>query len=701
MKKTVILLLSVTALVTSCKDGAKQVNNPLMQKFETPFQVPPFDKIKLADYKLAFEEGMKQHKAEIEAIVNNPEEPTFENTIVALDKAGELLNRTSAIFFNLYEAMKNDEMQQLAMEISPAVTAHGDEINMNPKLFARIKALYDNRESLGLDALALRTLELYYNDFVRGGANLNDADKAKMMQINGELAKLSLQYGDNLLKETNAFTLVVDNEKDLAGLPETSIAAAAAEAKDRGMEGKWVFTVQKPSMIPFLTYAQNRDLREKLYKGYYMRGNNDNANDNKAVLAKMVNLRTEKAKLLGFDTYAAYVVDVNMAKTPKAIYDFMGRVWEPALKVAKQELAEMQAIATKEGMTSKLESWDWWYYAEKLRKQKYDLDESEMAPYLKLENVRDGMFAVANKLYGITMHKRTDIPLYHPQVETYEVKDVDGTSLGILYLDYYTRASKSAGAWMTEFRHYTKVNGQEEMPLVSVVYNFSPAVGDAPVLLSWDDTETMFHEFGHALHGFFTRGDYQRIAGTIPHDMVELPSQVMENWASEPEVLKMYAKHYQTGETMPDALIQKIQESGHFNQGFATVEYVAAALLDMDWYSNTEVKDFDVNAFEKASMDKYGLIKEILPRYRSTYFSHIFDGGYSAGYYVYLWAEVLDADAFQAFKSSGDIYNKELAAKFRKYVLSEGGYADPMQQYIKFRGQEPSEDPLLHKRGLK
>ena len=538
MKKSVILLLSVTALVTSCKDGAKQVNNPLMQKFETPFQAPPFDKIKPADYKPAFEEGMKQHKAEIEAIVNNPEEPTFENTIVALDKAGELLNQTSSIFFNLYEAMKNDEMQQLAMEISPAVTAHGDEINMNPKLFARIKALYDKRETLGLDALALRTLELYYNDFVRGGANLNDADKAKMMQINGELAKLSLQYGDNLLKETNAFTLVVDNEKDLAGLPETSIAAAAAEAKDRGMEGKWVFTVQKPSMIPFLTYAQNRDLREKLYKGYYMRGNNDNANDNKAVLAKMVNLRTEKAKLLGFDTYAAYVVDVNMAKTPKAIYDFMGRVWEPALKVAKQELAEMQAIATKEGMTSKLESWDWWYYAEKLRKQKYDLDESEMAPYLKLENVRDGMFAVANKLYGITMHKRTDIPLYHPQVETYEVKDVDGTSLGILYLDYYTRASKSAGAWMTEFRHYTKVNGQEEMPLVSVVYNFSPAVGDAPVLLSWDDTETMFHEFGHALHGFFTRGDYQRIAGTIPHDMVELPSQVMENWASEPEVLK-------------------------------------------------------------------------------------------------------------------------------------------------------------------
>ena len=512
---------------------------------------------------------------------------------------------------------------------------------------------------------------------------------------------MSLQFGDNLLKETNAFTLVVDNENDLAGLPETAIAAAAAEAKNRGMEGKWVFTVQKPSMLPFLTYAKNRDLREKLYKGYYMRGNNNNANDNKAVLAKMVNLRTEKAKLLGFDTYADYVIDVNMAKTPKEVYDFLGRVWTPALKVAKQELAEMQAIANKEGLKAKLESWDWWYYAEKLRKQKYDLDESEMAPYLKLENVRDGMFQVANKLYGITLEKRTDIPLYQSEVETYEVKDVDGSSLGILYLDYFTRASKSAGAWMTEFRHYTKVDGKEEMPLVSVVYNFSPAVGDAPVLLSWDDTETMFHEFGHALHGFFIRGDYKRIAGTIPQDMIELPSQVMENWASEPEVLKMYAKHYQTGEPMPDVLIQKIQESGHFNQGFATVEYIAASLLDMDWYSQSEVKDFDVNAFEKASMDKYGLIKEILPRYRSTYFSHIFDGGYCAGYYVYLWAEVLDADAFQAFKSSGDIYNKDLAAKFRKYVLSEGGYDDPMKQYIKFRGQHPTEDPLLMKRGLK
>lgn len=701
MRKTIILFLSVATLVSSCKEKQSQSNNPLLKDFTTPFQAPPFDQIKLSDYKPAFEEGIKQHKAEIESIVKNPAEPTFENTIVPLDGAGKLLNRVSGIFFNLYAANTNEQMQKLAMEISPIITAHSDEINMNPALFTRIKVLYDKKESLGLDSLSLRTLEKYYTDFVRGGANLSVDDKEKLKKINSELSTLGLQFGDNLLKETNAFMLVIDNEKDLTGLPQTSIVSAAQEAKNRGLEGKWVFTVQKPSMIPFLQYAENRDLREKLYKGYYMRGNNDNANDNKAVINKMVNLRQEKAKLLGFDTYAAYVIDANMARTPENVYGFMERVWEPAIQVAKRELEEMQKIARKEGMKGKLESWDWWYYAEKLRKQKYDLDESEIMPYLKLENVRDGMFEVARKLYGITLEKRTDIPVYHPDVEVYEVKDVDGSHLALLYMDYYTRASKSAGAWMTEFRHYAKENGKEQYPLISLVYNFSPTVGDAPVLLSWDDTETMFHEFGHALHGFFIRGDYQRIAGTIPQDMVELPSQVMENWAGEPEVLKMYAKHVQTGESMPDELIRKIQESEHFNQGFATVEYVAAALLDMDWNSQQIQQEYDVNAFEKSSMDKYGLIEEILPRYRSTYFSHIFDGGYAAGYYVYLWAEVLDADTFQAFKSSGDIYNRELAAKFRKYVLSEGGYDDPMKQYIKFRGQNPSEEPLLKKRGLK
>lgn len=701
MRKTAIVLLCLATFVTACKDGAKKNENVLLQPFATPFQTPPFEQIKMSDYKPAFVEGIRQQEAEIEAIVNNPEEPTFENTVAALDRSGELLNRVASIFFNLQGANTSDEMQQLAMEISPLVTAHSDAINMNPKLFARIKALYDKKESLGLDSLETRTLELYYKDFVRGGANLNDTDKAALAAINKELATLGLQFGNNLLAETNAFILTIDKEEDLAGIPESLRAAAAAEAEKRGMKGKWVFTVQSPSIFPFLQYAQNRELREKLLMGYYMRGNNNNANDNKKIVSRMSNLRLQKAKLLGFDTYADYVIDVNMAKTSKAVFDFLGRVWEPALKVAKQELAEMQAIADKEGLGDKLQCWDWWYYAEKLRKQKYDLDENEMKPYLSLENVREGMFHVANKLYGITLQQRTDVPVYYPGVEVYEVKEADGSSLGLLYMDYFTRASKSGGAWMTEFRSYTEKDGKVELPLVSLVYNISPAAKGEPVLLSWDNTETMFHEFGHALHGFFTRGKYHRIAGTIPRDMVELPSQVMENWASEPEVLKMYAKHYQTGETMPDELIAKIQESGHFNQGFATVEYIAASLLDMEWNSITTEGDQDVEAFEKAAMDKYGLIPEIKPRYRTTYFSHVFDGGYAAGYYVYLWAEVLDADTFNAFKASGDIYNQELATKFRKYVLSEGGYADPMSQYIKFRGETPTEDALLQKRGLK
>ena len=701
MKKTIIVLLGVAAFASSCKDAGKGEGNALLRPFETPLRTPPFEQIRLADYKPAFEEGIRRHEAEIEAIAGNREEPTFENTVAAYDRSGELLDRVSSIFFNLQSACTSDEMMALAMEISPMVTAHSDAVRMNPKLFARVKALYDKRETLGLDSLEMRTLELYYRDFVRGGANLDEADKARLGEINKELARLGLQFGNNLLSETNAFALVVEREEDLAGLPEPLRSAAAAEAERRGMAGKWVFTTQSPSVFPFLQYAENRALREKIFKGYYSRGNNGNANDNKAIAERMVNLRLRKARLLGFDTYAAYVIDANMAKTPAAVFDFLGRVWEPALKVAERELAEMQAIADGEGLGDRLRSWDWWYYAEKLRKQKYDLDENEMKPYLRLENVREGMFLVANRLYGVTLRQRTDVPVYYPGVEVYEVNDADGTLLGLLYMDYFTRESKSGGAWMTEFRGYTERDGKVEVPLVSLVYNISPAKEGEPVLLSWDNTETLFHEFGHALHGFFTKGKYRRVAGTIPRDMVELPSQVMENWASEPEVLRMYARHYETGEPMPDEMIGKIQESGHFNQGFATVEFIAAALLDMEWHSVAEEGEFDVEEFERGFAGKYGLPEEILPRYRTTYFSHIFDGGYAAGYYVYLWAEVLDADTFNAFKASGDIFNRELAERFRKYVLAEGGYADAMEQYVKFRGEEPSEEALLEKRGLK
>ncbi|MCL2728009.1 MAG: M3 family metallopeptidase, partial [Bacteroidales bacterium] len=572
---------------------------------------------------------------------------------------------------------------------------------MNPQLFEKIKTVYGQRENAGLDPLAKRTLEKYYQDFVRKGANLLDEKKNRMMAINTELATLSLQFGDNLIKEINGFKMVVDNLDDLKGLPQENIDAAAQEAQAAGLEGKWVFTPKKTSWIPFLQYAQNRELREKLYRGYFKRGDNNNENDNKELIQKMVSLRLESANLLGYPHHAAYILDDNMAKTAENVYAFLDRIWAPALKVAQNDLAAMQKIAHNEGANFALASWDWWYYAEKLRKQKYDLDESEIKPYFLLENVMNGMFYVANKLYGVTFEKRTDIPLYHSDVETYEVKDHDGAHLAVFYVDNATRPGKSAGAWCTGFRSYRKEEHQEILPLVSIVCNFPRPVGDAPVLLSWDETTTLFHEFGHAFHGFFTRGDYQRIAGTVPRDMVELPSQIMEHWAGEPQVLQVYAKHYQTGKAMPDSLIKKITNSALFNQGFMIAEYNAAAFLDLDWHTLTQPFTGDVNEFEQKAMDKKGLINEILPRYRSTYFSHIFDGGYSAGYYVYRWAEVLDADAFDAFKASGDIYNQELAAKFRKYILAEGGFDEPMEQYKRFRGQMPSEDPLLKKRGLK
>ena len=649
----------------------------------------------------AVREAMEQNRAEIDAIVNNQEAPTFENTIAAYDRAGDLLSRVTAAFFTLNRSDTNEELQALAREITPELTKHRNEIQLNPVLFEKIQCLYQKRDSLNLDAQQMRTLEKYYDDFVRGGAALSDEDKETLKDINTQLSNLSLQFGQNLLAETNDFKMVVENVEDLAGLPESNIRAAAGLAESLGMEGKYVFTPNKPSWIPFLQYVHNRDLREKLYKGYYMRGDNNNANDNKEIIEQIVNLRVRRAKLLGFDTYADFVLVNNMAKTPEAVFSFLERVWEPALRVAKEELAAMQKIADREGAGFKLESWDWWYYAEKLRKEKYDLDENEIRPYLKLENVRDGLFYVANNLYGLTFERRTDIPLYNPSVETFEVKDKDGSHLAVLYLDYPTRAGKNAGAWCSGLRGYRKnADGTEQFPLVTVTTNFPASVDGEPVLLSWDEAETLFHEFGHALDSFFGRGDYDRICGALPRDMVELPSQINEHWAIQPAVLKEYALHYQTGEPMPEELIERLVNSSHFNQGFMTVEFIAAALLDMEWHSAAEEQEYDVNEFEKNALKKYGLIDEILPRYRSTYFSHIFNGGYAVGYYVYLWAEILDADAFDAFKETGDIFDRETAGKFRKYILTEGGWDEPMDQYLRFRGQEPTEVPLLRNRGL-
>ncbi|MBN2215583.1 MAG: M3 family metallopeptidase [Bacteroidales bacterium] len=704
MKIIFILLIPGIIILNSCKKQDKtDISNPFFSEWDTPFGVPPFCKIKNKHYLPAFEEAIRQDSAEVADILANPGEPTFDNTILPLDKGGDLLSKVARVFFNLSDAHTNDSIQMLARKVAPMLSAHRDDILMNDALFNRVKKVYEQRNTSGLDKSQIRVVEKYYESFVRNGANLNDADKEKLRKLNEELTGLSVRFGQNLLAETNkSYRLVIDNKEDLSGLPENIIAGAADAALADSLEGKWLFTLHKPSWIPFLQYSQRRDLREKIYRGYYMRGNNNNEYDNKEIVKRIATLRAGRAGLLGFDNHASYIIDINMAKTPEKVYDFLYQLWEPALKRSKQEVKDMQAIINAGGDKFKLDTWDWWYYAEKVRKQKYNLDEAELKPYFKLENVRDGMFWVASRLYGISFTKLDNMPVYHPEVEVYEVKEADSSHLGLLYLDYYPRESKSGGAWCTSFRDAKYRDNRKIPPIISIVCNATKPAGDVPSLLTWDDVTTLFHEFGHALHGLFTDGKYDRTAGNVQRDFVELPSQIMEHWAAEPEVLKYYGKHYETGETIPDELIEKIQKSGHFNQGFETVEYLAAAILDLDYYMlNPGDSVSDVLAFEKQSMDRIGLISEIIPRYRSTYFAHAFEGGYDAGYYVYIWAAVLDADAFDAFKRSGDIFNKELAAKFRKHCLAEGGEDEGMVQYRLFRGQDPSVEPLLIKRGLK
>ena len=690
MNKKLINMIALSVIVlASCTSKPEQKPeaekpNPFLSEYTTPFQ------------------GIAEQQAEIDAIVNNAETPTFENTILPYDKSGQTLNRVSNVFFNLNECLTNDEMVAIAEQVLPMLSKHSDAIMMNPKLFERIDYVYQHRNEMGLDDQQIRVVEKYHQDFMRHGAGLNAEQQAELSQINEQLSTLSLQFGNNLLKENAGYKLVIENEADLAGLPQTSIDAAAEQAKADGMEGKWVFTLSKPSLIPFLQFADNRDLREQMYKAYYNRGDNNNEYDNKKLVNEMCKLRVQNAKLFGFDNYADYVLDVNMAKDSKTVDKFLIDIFNPAQKLAKKELAEMQAIADKEGANIKLEGWDWWYYAEKLRKAKYDFDENYIKPYLTVDNVRDGMFLAARMLYGVTFTQNETLPIYYPGVETYEVKEANGDLLGILYMDYYPRESKSGGAWCTSFRESGyDINGKKIYPVVSLVMNFTPASGDTPALLTWDETETMWHEFGHSLHAFFSDGLYTRTCGNVPHDYVEMPSQIMENWVAEPEVIRMYARHYQTGEVMPDSLIAKIENSALFNQGFMTTELIAASILDMKYHELTEPQDLDVDAFEKQQMDAIGLMPEILPRYRSTNFSHIFNGGYSAGYYAYTWAEVLDKDAFNYFKSSGDLFNPDLAASFRKNCLQECGNDEGMVQYRKFRGQDPDYEPYLKARGLK
>ncbi|MFV0346730.1 MAG: M3 family metallopeptidase [Bacteroidales bacterium] len=697
--RTILLLTLIITFMSSCNKKAEQTatsgDNPFFAEFDTPFGVPPFDKIKKEHYLPAIKEAIKRHSAEVDVIVNNSEAPTFDNTILAFDRSGEMLSRVRLVFSNINSADTDDEMQKLAREITPLTTAHNDEIKLNDKLFQRIKTVYDQRANLNLDQEQSRVLEKYYDDFVRSGANLSDEDKARMKKINSELSTLTLKFGENLLAETNKnFKLEITDENDLDGVSDDVRDAAKTD------KGTWVFTLQKPSWIPFLSSAKNRALREKLYRGYFMRGDNDNADDNKEVIKKIITLRDEKAKLLAYDNFASYVIDANMAKTPSNVYDLLAKLWDASLPVSKKELADMQQLSDKEGSSFKLDSWDWWYYSEKVRKDKYDLDENELKPYFSLDNAKKGIFYVSERLYGLKFVERKDLPKYNDEVEAYDVQEADGTHIAVLYMDYHPRPGKGAGAWCTRFRGVSyDEQGTKTSPVVSVVCNFTRPVGNQPALLSLDEVETLFHEFGHALHSFFADGPYRRTAGKVPRDFVEMPSQVLEHWAVEPEVLKVYAKHFQTGETIPDALIEKMNKSRYFNQGFITVEYLAAALLDMDWHTADVAGDIDVRAFEKSSMEKYGLISEIKPRYRSTYFSHIFDGGYAAGYYVYIWAAVLDSDAFQAFKETGDIFNPDVAKKFRT-MLKTSGSDDAEKIYETFRGRQPDITPLLRDRGF-
>lgn len=695
MKKILSLCL-LSIMMMSCN----QSKNPFFEEYSMPYGSVPFDEIKVEHFMPAFQEGMKQQTAEIEAIVNNPEAPTFENTIEAMENSGQLLSKVSYVFSCLTGAETNDELTALSMEISPLLSAHGDNISLNDGLFQRVKAVYEQKDQLNLNQEQARLLEITYKDFIRSGAALNEADKNRLREINMELSKLALQFSDNVLKETNQYMLVIDKEEDLAGLPESVIAAAATTAKNKGLEGKWVFTLHNPSRLPFLQYSERRELREALLKAYINRGDNDNEFDNKAIINKMVNYRIERSNLLGYNTFADYALENKMAQTPEAVFDLMAKIWERALPQAKKEAKELQAYINKEGGKFKLEAWDWWYYTEKVRKEKFDLDEAELKPYFKMENVREGIFMVANRLYGLNFKQLDNVDVYHPEVEVFEVSDADGSLIGLFYTDYYPREGKRSGAWMSSLRKQQVLNGQHVHPHIYNVGNFTRPVGDTPALLSIDEVETMFHEFGHALHGLLSKCTYNSLSGTsVSRDFVELPSQIMENWCMHPEVLKLYAKHYETGEIIPDELIAKIQVSNTFNQGFTTVELVSAAYLDMFWHVLDQSQDFDVRAFETEQLTKLGLIPEIIVRYRSTNFIHIFKNNYSAGYYSYLWSEVLDADGFGLFEEKG-IFDQASATSFRKNVLERGNTDEPMNLYRAFRGADPNPEALLLRRGL-
>jgi len=674
MKKTVFLAAAAMMLATGCKDKKQtDMDNPFFSAWGTPYEIPDFGRIKTDHYLPAFEEGMKRQKAEIDAIVNNPEAPTFENTVLAYEYSGRLLQEVSAVFFNLSSSNTSDEMDFVEETVTPLLSAHGDDIALNAKLFERIKAVYDQRESLGLNGEQTRLLEEQYKGFVRSGANVPADKQARFRELNEQIASLTMRFAQNVLKATNAYS------KKLADGSEV--------------------TLQMPSWEPFMQTCPDRKLREEVWRAYTDRCK-DGEYDNTKIIDTLVNLRLERANILGFETHADYVLDNTLAKTPNNVYKCLMDIWIPALKVAKQERDQYQRMLEKDEPGAKLQPWDWRYYAEKLRAEKYSLDDAVVRPYFALDSVLQGAFGVAGKLYGLTFAERTDLPLYDPEARSFEVKD-GGQTIGILYMDFHPRASKRSGAWMTEFRGQQRnQQGENVIPIISVVCNFTKPTADKPSLLNFDESETLFHEFGHALHGLLSKCTYPSLAGTnVPRDFVELPSQVMENWCRHPQVMKQYAHHYQTGEAIPDELIKKIEAAATYGQGFATTELLAASLLDMDYYTLKEKRTIDPLQFEQQVMDRIGLIPEIISRYRSPYFQHVFTTGYDAGYYSYTWTAILDADAFEAFAESGDLFNPELARKFR-HLLESGNTVEPMELYRQFRGKEPSAKALLKRKGM-
>lgn len=681
--------------------GHADRENPFMKPFETPYGIPPFEEIQISDYEPAFDAGIKEAQASIDSIVSNPEAPTFENTILPLDCLSPTLERVSSVLFALTEADSSPELTEVSEKLLPRYSAFSDEMMMNDKLFKRIETLYNNIDTAAQPLDERRAITDAYNQFVLRGALLSDDKKAQLKTVNNRLTELYLKFNKNLLKANNTFEIVVDKKEDLAGLPKSTIDNAAAEAKSRGKEGKWVFTLHAPSRLAVLQHADNRELREKMWKGYTTNATAADY-DNRPVIKEIVANRAEKARLLGFPTFAALMTADKMAKTPEAAEELLMKIFEPAKAKVAQEVATMQKLSNDMGNTFTIEPWDYYYFAEKVRQRDFSLNESEIRPYFAVDSVRKGIFAMANRLYGLTFEEMPDAPKYHPDVKVYDVKDSEGKHLAVFMTDYFTRPSKRQGAWMEELKtSWVNPDGSVERPIIYNVGNFAPPTADAPALLTIDDVQTMFHEFGHALHGMLSQVRLKSQSGTkVDRDFVEFPSQFHEHWAFNPEMLQVYARHYKTGEVIPDSLVTKISAAGKHNMGFMTTELAGAALLDLNWGKVTSADSIDVDAFEASVSKKLGMPRELTYRYRSPYFKHIFgDEGYASGYYTYLWAEVFDADAYDLFARQG-AFNPELAGRI-KTILSSGNSEDPMKLYENFSGRKPSADALLRQRGLK